>query len=65
MPVLLTQKWRRNNLINATEIKMKPPWIRWLCIHKFTGGVRTIYDKKGRKRHAYICLKCGKRDYID
>lgn len=52
-------------MINATEIKMKPPWARWLCIHNFTGGVRTVYDKKDRKRHARICLKCGQRNYID
>lgn len=53
------------NLINATDIKMKPPWVRWFCTHVFTGGVRKVYDNKGRKRHARICLKCGKRDYID
>lgn len=52
-------------LINATEIKTKPPWERWLCIHKYTSGVRTVYDNKGKKKHAYICLKCGKREYID
>lgn len=52
-------------LINVSEIEVKPFWKRWLCVHKFTGGVRTVYDNKGKKRHAYICLKCGKRDYID
>lgn len=50
---------------NATEIEIKPLWVRWLCVHKYTGGVRTVYDNKGKKRHAYICLKCGKREYID
>lgn len=44
---------------------MKPFWKRWLCVHKYTGGVRAVYDNKGKKRHAYICLKCGKREYID
>lgn len=44
---------------------MKPFWKRWLCVHKYTGGVRTVYDNKGKKRHAYICLKCGKRKHID
>lgn len=52
-------------LINATDIKMKPPWKRWLCVHNFTGGVRTVYDSKDRKRHARICIKCGQRNYID
>lgn len=65
MPVSLGERKEKNLLINATEIKMQPPWIRWLCVHKFTGGVRTVYDNKGKKRHAYICLKCGKREYID
>lgn len=39
---------------------MKPLWTRWLCVHKFTNGVRTVYDEKDKKWHAYICLKCGK-----
>lgn len=52
-------------MIKATEIEMKPLWKRLLCIHNFTGGVRTVYDNKGRKRYARICVKCGKRDYID
>lgn len=52
-------------MISATEIKMKPFWKRWLCVHKYTGGVRTVYNKKGKMRYAYICIKCGKRDYID
>lgn len=57
---------RRNYLlINASKIEIKPFWKRWLCIHNFTGGVRTVYDDKGKKRHAYICLKCGKREYIN
>lgn len=45
--------------------KMQPIWKRWLCVHKFTGGVRVVYDFKGRKRHARICMKCGQRNYID
>lgn len=52
-------------LLNATDIKIQPPWIRWLCVHNFTGGARTVYDSKGKKRHARICTKCGQRDYID
>ena len=56
---------RRNNLIKATEIEIKPFWIRWLCVHNFTGGARVIYDSKGKKRYARICMKCGKRNYID
>ena len=44
---------------------MKPFWKRCLCVHKYTGGVRVIYNNKGKKRHSYICLKCGKREYID
>ena len=57
---------RRNYLLfNVSKIEMKPFWKRWLCVHKFTGGVRTVYDNKGKKRHAYICLKCGEREYID
>ncbi len=47
------------------NIQAKSPWERWMCIHKFSGGVRTVYDSKGRKRHARICSKCGKRKYID
>lgn len=54
-----------NVLIKATEIKIKPFWERWLCVHNYTGGVRAVYDTKGRKRHARIYLKCGQRDYID
>lgn len=52
-------------MINATEIKMKPPWIRWICAHRFTGGVRVVYDNNGKKRHARICEKCGQRNYVD
>lgn len=51
--------------MKATDIKVKPPWKRWLCVHSYTGGVRTVYDNKERKRHARICVKCGKREYID
>lgn len=64
MPVSLAQESRWYK-IKVTEIKMKPFWKRWLFVHKYTGGVRTVYDKKGKKRHAYICLRCGKKDYID
>ena len=52
-------------MIKATEIEIKPFWKRWLCVHNFTGGVRVVYDIKGRKRHARICMKCGQRNYID
>ena len=52
-------------MIKATETEIKPLWKRWFCIHNFTGGVRVIYDSKGKKRHARICIKCGKRDYAD
>lgn len=52
-------------MIRATDIIMKPFWIRWFCTHDFTGGVRTVYVKNGKKRHARICKKCGQRDYID
>jgi len=52
-------------LINATEIEIKPFWEKWLCAHKYIDGVRTVYDNKCKKRHAYICLKCGNRKYID
>ena len=51
-------------MINATEIKIQPPWIRWLCTHEYTSGVRTIHEN-GKKKHAYICLKCGERKYIN
>lgn len=44
---------------------MQPFYKRWLCIHKYTGGARTVHDNNGKKKHAYICLKCGKREYID
>lgn len=52
-------------MINIIEIKMKPFWKRWLCTHEYTGGVRTVCVNKGKKRHAFICVKCGKRKYID
>lgn len=52
-------------MIRATDIEVKPFWIRWFCLHEFTNGVRTVLDKKGKKRHARICMKCGQRDYID
>ena len=52
-------------MIKATEIEIKPFLERWICVHKFTGGARVVYDSKGRKRHARICLKCGQRNYID
>ncbi|MCI8718412.1 MAG: hypothetical protein K2N61_08600 [Lachnospiraceae bacterium] len=52
-------------LINPREIKIQPLWKRWLCVHKFTGGARVVYDREGRKKHARICLKCGQRQYID
>lgn len=50
---------------NIKDIGIKPFWVRILCVHKFTGGVRTVYDKKGKKRHAKICWKCGQREYVD
>lgn len=52
-------------MINATEIEMKPFWKRWSCVHKYTGGVRTVYEDKGKKKNVCTCLKCGKRKYID
>jgi len=52
-------------LVNPKEIKIQPLYKRWLCIHEFTGGARVIYDRKNRKKHTRICLKCGKRQYID
>jgi len=51
-------------LIKATEIKMKPPWERWLCGHEFINDTIVECDSKGNKKYAYICLKCGKREYI-
>ena len=36
-----------------------------MCVHSYSGGVRVVYDKKGNKRHAKICYKCGHRKYID
>ena len=62
----LFQRYRKEELlIKATNIKIKPFWKRWLYVHNFTGGVRAVYDTRGRKRHARIYLKCGQRDYID
>lgn len=52
-----------NNLINATGIKAEPLYKRMLCVHSYTGGIRNVYDKYGKKRHARICVKCGRRDY--
>lgn len=52
-------------MINEEDIIKKPFWVRWLCPHSFTGGVRVICDKKGNKRHGRICRKCGKIKYID
>ena len=34
-------------MINEEDIIKKPFWVRWLCPHSFTGGVRVICDKKG------------------
>lgn len=56
---------RLKMIIDPIDTKIKPFWIRWLCLHNFTGGVRVVFDNKGRKRYARICLKCGKRDYIN
>lgn len=50
---------------NVEDVEIKPLWVRILCVHNFIGGIRTVYDKKGIKRHARICWKCGQRDYID
>lgn len=36
----------------------------FICVHQYTGGARVVYDRRGRKRHARICTKCGKRNYI-
>ena len=52
-------------MINEEDIIKKPFWVRWLCPHSFTGGVRVICDKKGNKRQGRICRKCGKIKYID
>lgn len=52
-------------MIDKQNIQVKPPWERWLCIHKFSGGARVTYDSKGRKRYARICSKCGQRKYVD
>ena len=52
-------------MINVKEIKIKPFYKRLLCFHKYTSGIRVIHDKSGKKRHAWICTKCGDRIYID
>lgn len=62
---MVIKKENNKLLVNAANLKMKPPWIRLLCVHRFTGGARTVFDNKGRKRHVRICIKCGKREYMD
>ncbi len=47
------------------NIKLQPLWKRLFCFHEYTGGAKTVYDKNGKKKHARICVKCGKRLYID
>ena len=49
----------------SKEIKVKPLFVRIMCVHSYSGGVRVVYDKRGNKRHAKICYKCGHRKYID
>ena len=49
----------------SKEIKVKPLFVRIMCVHSYSGGVRVVYDKKGNKRHVKICYKCGHRKYID
>lgn len=49
----------------SKEIKVKPLFVRIMCVHSYSGGVRVVYDKKGNKRHGRICRKCGKIKYID
>ena len=49
----------------SKEIKVKSLFVRMMCVHSYSGGVRVVYDKKGNKRHAKICRKCGKIKYID
>lgn len=52
-------------MINAHKIKEKPMLERMFCMHKFTGGIRNVFDNDGKKRHARICVKCGQRIYTD
>lgn len=41
-------------------------WLKQkLCFHWMSPNFYAVKDKKGRKRHAYICSKCGKRVYAD
>ena len=36
-----------------------------LCFHEYSKYAKVVYDKNNKKKHAYICYKCGKRKYID
>lgn len=51
--------------LKTEDIVIKPFWVRWFCFHHFTSNLRVVFDRKGNKHHAKICVKCGKRNYID
>lgn len=35
-----------------------------ICVHCYEGGARAFFDRRGRKHHARVCVKCGKRKYL-
>lgn len=45
---------------------MRMEWLKRLfCLHRMSPNLFAVKDDKGRRRHAYICSKCGKREYVD
>lgn len=52
--------------MNKEDIKVKPFWVRCMCLHKFTGGMKVVYTPfTKQKKYAHICTKCGQRRYVN